>query len=107
MAQQTSIRTSLQLGIYKVIDPFVKVLIRLGLTPNAVTTIGFILNAGVWLLIYFIPLFGVFGGICWLIFKLSKSLIKQLCKSGCLDWMKDKSPRKELPELDEFRKKEP
>jgi CDP-diacylglycerol--glycerol-3-phosphate 3-phosphatidyltransferase len=47
MAQQTSIRTSLQSGIYKIIDPVVKVLIKLGLTPNAVTTIGFILNLGV------------------------------------------------------------
>lgn len=47
MEQQTSIRTSLQLGIYKVIDPFVKLLIKLGLTPNAVTTIGFLLNVGV------------------------------------------------------------
>lgn len=47
MAHQTSIRTNLQLGIYKVIDPFVKVLIKLGLTPNAVTTIGFMLNLGV------------------------------------------------------------
>src|SRR3978361_2362289 len=47
MEQQTSIRTNLQLGIYKVIDPFVKILIKLGLTPNAVTSIGFILNVGV------------------------------------------------------------
>ncbi|MCC8426239.1 CDP-alcohol phosphatidyltransferase family protein [Mucilaginibacter sp. UR6-11] len=47
MEQQTSIRTNLQLGIYKVIDPFVKVLIKLGLTPNAVTSIGFLLNVGV------------------------------------------------------------
>src|ERR1700712_4188624 len=47
MEQQTSIRTNLQLGIYKVIDPFVKLLIKLGLTPNAVTTIGFVLNLGV------------------------------------------------------------
>jgi CDP-diacylglycerol--glycerol-3-phosphate 3-phosphatidyltransferase len=47
MEQQQSIRTSLQLGIYKVIDPFVKVLIKLGLTPNAVTSIGFVLNIGV------------------------------------------------------------
>jgi CDP-diacylglycerol--glycerol-3-phosphate 3-phosphatidyltransferase len=47
MAQQTSIRTNLQSGIYKVIDPVVKVLIKLGLTPNAVTTIGFVLNLGV------------------------------------------------------------
>jgi CDP-diacylglycerol--glycerol-3-phosphate 3-phosphatidyltransferase len=47
MGQQTSARKSLQLGIYKVIDPFVRVLIKLGLTPNAVTTIGFVLNIGV------------------------------------------------------------
>jgi CDP-diacylglycerol---glycerol-3-phosphate 3-phosphatidyltransferase len=52
MAQQSTtapnnLRTSLQLGIYKVIDPFVKVLIKLGLTPNAVTSIGFMLNIGV------------------------------------------------------------
>jgi CDP-diacylglycerol--glycerol-3-phosphate 3-phosphatidyltransferase len=44
---ETSVRTSLQLGIYKVIDPVVKVFIKLGLTPNAVTSIGFVLNVGV------------------------------------------------------------
>lgn len=37
----------MQLGIYKLIDPFVKLLIKLGLTPNMVTVIGFILNIGV------------------------------------------------------------
>ncbi|HEU4633898.1 MAG TPA: CDP-alcohol phosphatidyltransferase family protein [Flavisolibacter sp.] len=42
-----SLRVKLQFGIYKIIDPFVKMLIRLGLTPNAVTVIGFILNIGV------------------------------------------------------------
>jgi len=47
MEQQTSIRTNLQLGIYKIIDPVVKLLIKLGLTPNAVTSIGFVLNIGV------------------------------------------------------------
>jgi CDP-diacylglycerol---glycerol-3-phosphate 3-phosphatidyltransferase len=47
MGQQTSIRTNLQLGIYKIIDPVVKLLIKLGLTPNAVTSIGFVLNIGV------------------------------------------------------------
>lgn len=47
MAQDTSIKRSLQLGIYKVIDPVVRVFIKLGLTPNAVTSIGFILNIGV------------------------------------------------------------
>lgn len=41
------LRVRLQFGIYKVIDPFVKLLIKMGLTPNAVTVIGFILNIGV------------------------------------------------------------
>jgi len=45
--QTTTLRTQMQLGIYRVIDPFVKVLIKIGLTPNAVTLIGFILNIGV------------------------------------------------------------
>ncbi len=43
----TSLRTQAQLGIYKIIDPVVKVLIKLGLTPNAVTSIGFVINVGV------------------------------------------------------------
>ncbi|MFD2580898.1 DUF4833 domain-containing protein [Pedobacter vanadiisoli] len=44
---KTKLRDSLQQGIYKVINPFVKGLIKIGLTPNAVTTIGLILNIGV------------------------------------------------------------
>jgi CDP-diacylglycerol---glycerol-3-phosphate 3-phosphatidyltransferase len=47
MEQQASVRTNLQLGIYRIIDPVVRVFIKLGLTPNAVTTIGFVLNIGV------------------------------------------------------------
>jgi phosphatidylglycerophosphate synthase len=42
-----SFRDQLQQLIYRVIDPFVKGLIKIGLTPNAVTLIGFILNIGV------------------------------------------------------------
>ncbi|MBS1661411.1 MAG: DUF4833 domain-containing protein [Bacteroidetes bacterium] len=42
-----STRKQLQLGIYKVINPFVRLLIRAGLTPNMVTTIGLLLNIGV------------------------------------------------------------
>jgi phosphatidylglycerophosphate synthase len=42
-----STRNKLQLGIYKVINPLVRLLIRLGLTPNTVTTIGLVLNIGV------------------------------------------------------------
>ncbi|MBO9672408.1 MAG: DUF4833 domain-containing protein [Sphingobacteriaceae bacterium] len=44
---KTKLRDRLQQGIYKVINPFVKGLIKIGLTPNAVTTIGLILNIGV------------------------------------------------------------
>lgn len=43
----SAIRDGLQQAIYKVINPFVKGLIKLGLTPNAVTMIGLILNIGV------------------------------------------------------------
>ncbi|HVU97856.1 MAG TPA: DUF4833 domain-containing protein [Puia sp.] len=42
-----STRKKLQLGIYKVINPLVRLLIRMGLTPNMVTTIGLVLNIGV------------------------------------------------------------
>ena len=42
-----AVRDSLQQGIYKVINPFVRFLIKIGFTPNAVTTIGLILNIGV------------------------------------------------------------
>lgn len=45
--QGIKLRDRLQLAIYKVINPFVKGLIKIGLTPNAVTTIGLILNIGV------------------------------------------------------------
>lgn len=45
--ERAPLRIKLQKGIYYVIDPFVKLLIKLGLTPNVVTTIGFILNIGV------------------------------------------------------------
>ena len=43
----SSVRNTLQQNIYKVIDPVVRVLIKIGLTPNGVTTIGLILNIGV------------------------------------------------------------
>lgn len=37
-------RGSLQQGIYKVINPFVRFLIKLGVTPNMVTTVGLLGN---------------------------------------------------------------
>lgn len=42
-----NIRDALQQGIYKVIHPFVRLLIKAGLTPNMVTLIGLLLNIGV------------------------------------------------------------
>jgi CDP-diacylglycerol--glycerol-3-phosphate 3-phosphatidyltransferase len=41
------LRIRLQFGIYRIIDPFVRLLIKLGFTPNTVSVIGFILNVGV------------------------------------------------------------
>ncbi|MDE6278023.1 MAG: CDP-alcohol phosphatidyltransferase family protein [Muribaculaceae bacterium] len=40
-----SSRDALQQGIYVVINPFVRLLIKMGVTPNMVTTIGFLGNA--------------------------------------------------------------
>lgn len=42
--QSKEARNSLQQGIYKVINPFVRMLIKWGVTPNMVTTIGFLGN---------------------------------------------------------------
>ena len=38
------VRDALQMGIYKVINPFVYGMIKVGITPNMVTTIGFLVN---------------------------------------------------------------
>jgi phosphatidylglycerophosphate synthase len=45
--KKSTFRDKLQQGIYVIINPLVKGLIKIGLTPNAVTTIGLILNIGV------------------------------------------------------------
>lgn len=45
--QHKKIRDHAQQTIYKVINPFVRFLIRIGLRPDTVTTIGLILNIGV------------------------------------------------------------
>jgi CDP-diacylglycerol--glycerol-3-phosphate 3-phosphatidyltransferase len=42
--QTKTLRVKLQFGIYKILDPFVKFLVRIGFTPNTVTVIGFLLN---------------------------------------------------------------
>jgi CDP-diacylglycerol--glycerol-3-phosphate 3-phosphatidyltransferase len=45
--KKKAFREQLQLGIYKVINPFVRLLVKIGFTPNTVTTTGFLLNVGV------------------------------------------------------------
>lgn len=45
--EQMSVRDKIQKGIYIVINPFVKFLIKIGFTPNLVTLTGFVLNIGV------------------------------------------------------------
>ena len=47
LSKKVSTRDKLQKAIYVVINPLVRFLIKIGLTPNGVTTIGFILNIGV------------------------------------------------------------
>ena len=42
-----NLRNTLQINIYKILNPFVRFLIRIGFTPNVITTIGLILNIGV------------------------------------------------------------
>src|SRR5688572_7356078 len=44
---RTPLRIVLQQLIYKIINPFVRLLVRVGFTPNAVTTTGLLLNIGV------------------------------------------------------------
>jgi CDP-diacylglycerol--glycerol-3-phosphate 3-phosphatidyltransferase len=45
--ETNSLRVKLQFGIYKIIGPFVKLLIKIGFTPNVVTVVGFLMNIGV------------------------------------------------------------
>ncbi len=47
-----SVRDKIQQAIYWIINPLVKAMIKMGLTPNAVTIIGLVLN--VWVAIIFI-----------------------------------------------------
>lgn len=51
--QAKTMRDALQKGIYQVIDPFVKTLIRYNVTPNMVTTIGLLGNAAAAALLFY------------------------------------------------------
>src|ERR1700753_1672161 len=58
-------RDQVQKGIYVVIDPFVRGLIRIGFTPNAVTPVGFLLNVGVAVIFIIGALTGVRGDLSY------------------------------------------
>jgi phosphatidylglycerophosphate synthase len=45
--RKASLRDKLQKGIYVIINPVVRFLIRIGFTPNTVTLSGFVMNIGV------------------------------------------------------------
>ena len=53
MSIYKNIRSGIQQFVYKVIDPGVRVAVRLGITPNVVTTLGMLGNgAGAAILVY-------------------------------------------------------
>lgn len=47
IAPRIPLRDRAQRLIYRIIDPFVRLLVRLGVTPDLITTVGFVLNIGV------------------------------------------------------------
>lgn len=51
--ERVALRTRIQKGIYRVIDPLVRGLIKIGFTPNLVTATGFVLNLGVTVIFVF------------------------------------------------------
>lgn len=44
MSNYTSLRDAIQKGVYAVIDPGIHLMIKMGVTPNMITTIGFLGN---------------------------------------------------------------
>lgn len=86
-------RDGLQQGIYKIINPFVRLLIRMGVTPNMVTTIGLLGNlaaaaiiayAGYYAQTYGNPRFDLitWGGAITIIFSLFDMLDGQVARLG-------------------------
>ena len=79
------LRVKLQFGIYRIIDPFVRLLIKIGFTPNTVTVVGFILNVGVAVLF-------VVGAekATGVIFLMLAGPVRWSCLPGCLICWTDK-----------------
>lgn len=86
-------RDGLQQGIYKIINPFVRLLIRMGVTPNIVTTIGLLGNLAAAIIISYAgydaqmngnPRFDLItiGGAVTIIFSLFDMLDGQVARLG-------------------------
>ncbi|MDE6291438.1 MAG: CDP-alcohol phosphatidyltransferase family protein [Muribaculaceae bacterium] len=60
-----SARDALQQGIYVVINPFVRFLLRLGVTPNIITFIGFLGNVGAAVVIAWAALLSLEAPLHW------------------------------------------
>lgn len=85
-------RGSLQQGIYKVINPFVRFLIKIGVTPNMVTTVGLLGNLAAAALIIYAGWsvshgrtgYGLLtmGGACIILFSLFDMLDGQVARLG-------------------------
>lgn len=73
--QATAARNQLQQGIYKIINPFVKLLIKMGVTPNVVTTIGFLGNLAAACVIVWAGYTAVYGEPAYWLVTLSGALI--------------------------------
>ena len=68
-------RDSLQQGIYAVINPFVRLLIRMGVTPNMVTTVGMLGNLAGAAFIVWAGYIASQGGEPWSVFTWGGALI--------------------------------
>lgn len=70
-----SMRDSLQQGIYFVINPFVRMLIKMGVTPNMVTTIGFLGNLAAAIVVGYAAYSSLHSPMRWGLITLGGSLI--------------------------------
>lgn len=73
--QAKSARDSLQQGIYVVINPFVRFLLRLGITPNMITFIGFLGNVAAAVVIAWASINALHAPLQWSCLTLGGALI--------------------------------
>lgn len=83
-------RDAIQQGVYKIIDPSVKLMIKIGVTPNMITTIGFLGNVAAAVLFVYSALYlpkedfsmvGIAGGVI-IAFSLFDMIDGYLARTG-------------------------